>query len=60
MLREAGRDAADSDSWGVAVVMPDEKPRVHVPAWISLIGLGIGIIVLVLAIGVVLVDLVLR
>ena len=58
MLREGGRDAADSDSLGVAVVMPDEKPRVHVPAWISLIGLGIGIVVLVLAIGVVLVDLV--
>ena len=38
--------------------MPDEKPRVHVPAWISLIGLAIGIVVLVLAIGVVLVDLV--
>ena len=39
---------------------PDEKPPVHVPAWISVIGLGIGIVVLVLAIGLVLVDLVSR
>ncbi len=37
---------------------PDEKPPVHVPAWISLIGLGLGVIVLTLAIMAVLVDLV--
>ena len=26
-----------------------ERPRVHVPAWISLIGIGVGIVVLALA-----------